>query len=53
MKKFSIALVVAGLLSGFAVFANASELIKAVPEPENYAMFLAGIGMLGVMVRRG
>jgi hypothetical protein len=53
MKKLSIAVVVAGLLSGFAMFANAAEFINSVPAPENYAMFLAGIGMLGVMMRRG
>lgn len=26
--------------------------ITAVPEPENYAMFLAGLGLIGAMVRR-
>jgi len=26
--------------------------VSAVPEPETYAMMLAGLGMMGFMVRR-
>lgn len=33
-------------------YVGASALVTAVPEPETYAMFLAGLGMLGAMVRR-
>ena len=29
-----------------------SQTIAAVPEPESYAMFLAGLGLMGVMARR-
>jgi hypothetical protein len=28
------------------------RVLTAVPEPENYAMFLAGLGLIGAMVRR-
>jgi hypothetical protein len=27
-------------------------LVRAVPEPETYAMFLAGLGLLGTVARR-
>jgi hypothetical protein len=28
-------------------------LVTAVPEPEQYLMFLAGLGLMGAMARRG
>jgi type III secretory pathway component EscS len=31
---------------------NASAVLTPVPEPETYAMLLAGLGMIGAMVRR-
>jgi hypothetical protein len=31
---------------------NVRVLVSAVPEPEGYAMFLAGLGIIGAMVRR-
>ena len=34
------------------VQANGSTNVAAVPEPESYAMFLAGLGIIGAMVRR-
>jgi len=37
-------------LSNFRAYSDAS--ISAVPEPESYGMLLAGLGLLGFMVRR-
>lgn len=31
---------------------NSATITAAVPEPENYAMLLAGLGLMGAMVRR-
>lgn len=39
-----------GLLDGIGD--NARGFATAVPEPETYAMFLAGLGMIGAIVRR-
>tara|TARA_R110001599_G_scaffold72974_1_gene202070 strand:- start:124 stop:696 length:573 start_codon:yes stop_codon:yes gene_type:complete len=39
----------AELRSGLVAFAT----VSAVPEPQSVAMMLAGIGLLGIMVRRG
>jgi hypothetical protein len=33
-------------------FIGASVLVSAVPEPETYAMFLAGLGLIGSLARR-
>ena len=33
-------------------YIGASALVTAVPEPESYAMLLAGLGMIGVVARR-
>jgi hypothetical protein len=45
-----------GVTDGFAlIFPSGGGLtaqVNAVPEPETYAMLLAGLGLLGVMVRR-
>jgi hypothetical protein len=34
------------------IFLTAAILTPAVPEPESYAMLLAGLGLLGFMARR-
>jgi hypothetical protein len=39
-----------GLLDGIGD--NAKGFATAVPEPETYAMFLAGLGMIGTIIRR-
>lgn len=39
-----------GLLDGIAD--NAAGFATAVPEPESYAMLLAGLGMIGTIIRR-
>jgi hypothetical protein len=31
---------------------NLSPVVAAVPEPESYAMLLAGLGLVGAIVRR-
>ena len=36
----------------FVSFGNNDGLVSAVPEPESYAMMLAGLGLMGTMVRR-
>lgn len=41
-----------GILNGFAANATAFAPVSAVPEPETYAMMLAGLGLIGTMVRR-
>jgi hypothetical protein len=38
--------------NGDQVFASVNESVAAVPEPETYAMLLAGLGLLGFMARR-
>lgn len=35
-----------------ANYLGASVLVTAVPEPETYAMFLAGLGLIGLVIRR-
>lgn len=42
----------AGYLASFTFDAQAGKLVYAVPEPESYAMFLAGLGLLGAIARR-
>lgn len=37
-----------GTMSGYPI----SQTIAAVPEPESYAMFLAGLGLMGTIARR-
>ena len=37
---------------GYNVQTNGTLNISAVPEPESYAMLLAGLGLMGFMVRR-
>jgi phospholipase/lecithinase/hemolysin len=37
---------------GHSIIANAAYGVLAVPEPETYAMFLAGLGILGAVARR-
>lgn len=39
-------------LSGFGAGQSASLTVTAVPEPETYAMMVAGLGMMGFIVRR-
>lgn len=36
----------------FTTFSASDNLVSAVPEPETYAMFLAGLGMVGFVTRR-
>jgi hypothetical protein len=38
--------------NAFVSFSNSDGLVSAVPEPETYAMMLAGLGLMGTMVRR-
>ena len=38
--------------TGLRVEFDASSVAAAVPEPETYAMLLAGLGMLGLVARR-
>lgn len=45
-------LTITGGSDGFSGGGYNGSLTLAVPEPESYAMFLAGIGLLGLMVRR-
>jgi hypothetical protein len=40
------------ILNDVAVFAIPSPVIAAVPEPETYAMLLAGLGLMGAVARR-
>ncbi len=44
-------LLVSGSSSGFSAMRSVSD-ISAVPEPESYAMLLAGLGVLGFVGRR-
>ncbi len=37
---------------GFVKYISANFLAAPVPEPESYAMLLAGLGLLGVITRR-
>lgn len=41
-----------GLPIGADGFTSSESLVTAVPEPETYAMLLAGLGLMGVTVRR-
>ncbi len=41
-----------GMLASGKTASFGYEYVFAVPEPESYAMFLAGLAMIGVMVRR-
>lgn len=38
--------------NAFVSFSNNDGLVSAVPEPESYAMMLAGLGLMGSIVRR-
>ncbi len=38
--------------ANWTTFASPSVSIAAVPEPETYAMFLAGLGLIGAVARR-
>jgi len=38
--------------AGHSIIANAAYQVLAVPEPESYAMLLAGLGLLGLLARR-
>jgi hypothetical protein len=38
--------------SSLSAFANANPYVLGVPEPETYAMMLAGLGLVGTMARR-
>lgn len=37
---------------GFALFRSANAIMAPVPEPETYAMLLAGLGLMGAVARR-
>ncbi|MDP1573390.1 MAG: FxDxF family PEP-CTERM protein [Coxiellaceae bacterium] len=39
-------------LAHFGAVTMDTNLVSAVPEPETYAMLLAGLGLLGFMARR-
>jgi hypothetical protein len=41
-----------GAANGTAFYTEAGATVAAVPEPESYAMILAGLGLLGFMARR-
>lgn len=41
-----------GILNGYASNAVAFAPVTAVPEPETFAMMLAGLGMVGTIIRR-
>jgi len=41
-----------GASAASAGIANGVAAVAAVPEPETYAMMLAGLGLLGYMARR-
>lgn len=45
-------LTVSGVADGMSGGGYNGSMTLAVPEPESYAMFLAGIGLLGMIVRR-
>ncbi len=40
-------------IEGLPLTADVSNVAAAVPEPETYAMLLAGLGLIGFAVRRG
>lgn len=46
----NIAGVTSGTLGG--IYSGSIESIPAIPEPETYAMLLAGLGLMGAVVRR-
>lgn len=52
--SFNVLVATSGTTSGeyFGNFTVASPSVAAVPEPETYAMFLAGLGLLGFVSRR-
>jgi hypothetical protein len=52
MKTSTWAVLIAGLFSSFAVFANPPPFVSNVPEPETYAMLLLGLGVLGFIAKR-
>lgn len=37
---------------GYALFRSANAIMAPIPEPETYAMLLAGLGLIGTMARR-
>lgn len=52
MKTLSLAFLVAGLSSTSTTMAMGTEILQSAPEPGSYALVLAVIGMLGVILRR-
>jgi hypothetical protein len=41
-----------GPVSGSGYYGFESSIVSSVPEPESYALFLAGLGMIGLIARR-
>jgi len=52
IMAFSFYTGAAGASTQFVIRANDIRLVSAVPEPETYAMWLMGLGLLGALARR-
>jgi hypothetical protein len=52
LRVSGITNVLAGNVNGMVSIQTLDGVISAVPEPETYAMLLAGLGLIGTIARR-